>query len=163
VDVADFAAELGFVTDVAVEATAGLPEAGRAVGVGNAGEDRSVKAAPACDDSLGERELEREQGAVQRAAVGGPHEEVQVLGHDDPGEELEAVLGSGRGEAVEEKAADDGVGEEREAVVAGEGDEAGVPGELAALHPLADGGGGLHGGRVLAVGGRCTGRDSTCH
>ena len=84
--------------------------------------------------------------------VGGfGEEEVDVLGHEDIGVEVEAVGLTGLFEDLFDEVFGFGGGEEREAVVAAEGDEVEVAGLVVALE--AGGHGGSLGGVDLSVDG----------
>ena len=134
-DVRNLAAELFIGADIAIKAPAGLSEARRAALAPDRVQPARLLACPARYDPLGDRELHPQQRTVQRDGLR-TNEQVDVLGHDDPGEQMEPVEFARSDHRSRKVVSDFRIVQERKAAIAGERDEPRIAADLAASHPL---------------------------
>lgn len=119
-DVVDFLEVLRFGCDVAVVATAGLPESGPGPVLRETIEDRRIERAPSFDHASPERAFHPAENLCNGFSGGcRTKQEMDVLGHDHPRKQLEAEGSLSKGEMVDEGVLDSIVLKERELAVTG--------------------------------------------
>lgn len=123
VHVHHFSHEFVVIADVAIETAAGLPKAWGAAWAEDLEEGRSAEFFPACEDPDRGLEFDRLEDGGHRGFGSRVHQDVHVLGHDDPGVEGEAKFLAGFIERVDEDVACTGLAEEWQTTEAGERDE----------------------------------------
>ncbi len=138
VDVADFLGEFLIVAHIAIEAPAGLKKPRAAVGSGEASQDRRVEFTPSSDDPLGVCGLQPGERVTKRLIRPRPKEQVRVLGHQDPSDDLDPIDVHSVEQQAEEEGANPFVRKERKPTVTRERDEANLVRRFAAFQAFAN-------------------------
>lgn len=137
-DVSDLLWQFMSTENIAVIATTGQPESRGTLAVGNTPEYRGIQLTPTGDDLHGKALLEFSQqfghGVVREL---GQEQEVYMLGHHHPGDELETEPLSSHRKVLAESVLDPVISKEGQATIAGKGEVAGLVGDLVSTEQLA--------------------------
>jgi hypothetical protein len=137
VDILDLATKFLVAADVAVESAAGLPVLRDTSVIDEFSEDWIGSAAPLSESGLGVGLLDGAEDLSDWPFIGrGFEDDVDVIGHDDPGAEVEGAASFGRAERIGKPVSNVGFVEEWKSVVAGEGEEAPAVDDLKATECL---------------------------
>lgn len=134
-DVVDLLEEFRITDDVAIVTAAGLPEARDAVRVGDRFKD-AIRAefTPSLDDFLCKAGFEcRKDSLDSQGSMMRTQEQMNMVGHDDVGVEMEIHRLTDLRKAISESVTDFRMPQQRQALIAGEGQETGVVGMFEAV------------------------------